>query len=569
MAIYRWNKYSYDYAEPSSWSYLNNNYFGIVGLYKSYTWDKTTGEFVGSGGQWTTSDPIYEGIVSYRIQGGRSKIIEKHVAKESGSPNTVVLQDVYRKDANGAIRAKGSYIDQVTSTNRNAYPDDGPLGLYYYVYVGMDNTSPTTPGPFTSPASGTILNRGQIYTFDFGNSTDADGDAITYEIDIVGVSSYFNTSGSGWISIATNVQGSQYTFAIPSNWGTNQLQMRVRAKDSRGSYSGYAFSPIYTINSAPTVTLNTTNNRTLYENDTLTIDGQATDTDSGNVISVKYKIDNGTYKTIDAKVSDGSTPLSFSKSLTFKQGKLYDRETAITGDLETGVAHTLTVWSEDDQGGKSADVVRTFYVVPNRAPQITVDPFAEQSNLINADIITISGTASDPENDNVVVSYQLNGGIPVEVYNGAPGNWSFDLQLKSLQKGDNTVVLEVTDIYGVKTSKTLKITKTPNTIPLKNAVAVWKITPPAGSAQEVLAWIQREIGDLAVNAEVSMTNAGEQENFVPMTLTNTAPVNSTIAEDEFNYLAASTKDTIILKLNLSRTDTNSDKGIKLVSGGLE
>lgn len=41
---------------------------------------------------------------------------------------------------------KGSKIDTVTSSNRNAYPSDGESGSYWYVYEGIANQTPTISG---------------------------------------------------------------------------------------------------------------------------------------------------------------------------------------------------------------------------------------------------------------------------------------------------------------------------------------------------------------------------------------------------------------------------------------
>lgn len=322
-------------------------------------------------------------------------------------------------------------------------------------------------------------------------------------------------------------------------------------------------------NQVPMLTVNTTNDRTLYENDSILIDGQATDADEGQIVNVRYRIDSGTARALQTGISDGSTPITFSKRLTFKLGKLYDGETELTGALSEGQPYILRVWAEDDQGGKSADIMRTFFVVPNRAPILTIDDFSTQSNLINNDSITVSGSVDDPEKDNVIVSYSLNASTPVEVYNGPPGTWSFDINVRDLKTGQNSLIVETSDIYGLSVSEEKTINKTRDAVPLLNASAIYKITPPVGSAKEILAWIQREVGDLVIDAEISMTNAGEAENFVPMTVTNTAPVNIEIMEDEFHFLDIEPKENIMLKLNLTRTNPNAKESIKLVSGVLE
>lgn len=113
------------------------------------------------------------------------------------------------------------------------------------------------------------------------------------------------------------------------------------------------------------------NNQTLTEGNTYPIAGTATDADSGNVVTVKYKIDNGTAYNLTASVSDGTTPINFSKTLTYLNNRLYDGQNPVTPILDENVTHTLTVWAEDDQGGKSPDTTRNFTVLYNQPPEIS------------------------------------------------------------------------------------------------------------------------------------------------------------------------------------------------------
>lgn len=326
-------------------------------------------------------------------------------------------------------------------------------------------------------------------------------------------------------------------------------------------YYQYTVTIDYVNNALPTLTLDTTNNRTLYENDTLTIAGQATDTDNGNIVNVKYQIDGGTIRPIATTISDG-TAIPYSKTLTFKNGKLMDGTTEVTGTLAEGVPHTLKVWAEDDRGGKSVEEIRTFYVVANRAPTLTIDSVASQSGLINNDTITITGSVNDPEKQNVVVKYKIGTGNFVQVYKGPNGAFSFDIKLADLADGDNTVTIQATDSYGY-TTKTLKVTKTLNTTTLTESKERYKIQPPTGSAQGIVLWIQRD-ETLDIAAEISMTMNGEQENFVPMTLSNTAPITDGIVEDEFTFNAGSAKENIVVEIQL----TGGIGGIQLISGVL-
>ncbi|MEK4712227.1 sialidase family protein [Sporosarcina sp. FSL K6-5500] len=318
----------------------------------------------------------------------------------------------------------------------------------------------------------------------------------------------------------------------------------------------------YSENQSPTLTLNTINNQTLYENDTFKIDGSAVDSNVGDIVNVYYRINGGTAQAIATGISTGAA-ISFNEQLTFKGGKLYKGVTAITSALAEGPAHRLEVWSEDNKGGKSAVAERTFYVVPNRPPTLTVNPFTQQSDLINNDKITLSGMSSDPDGNDVKVAYKLNSNAAVQIHSGPAGAWSFDLPLSALKDGENTIVIEVTDTYNFKSSKTIKLNKHANLTPLSKSVQRYKITPPSGSAQGVLLWVQRN-KDQVVSAEISMTTGSEQEQYVPMTLSNTAPSrDGAQIEDQFTFLAAADKENINVKFNISGTGP-----VTLISGVL-
>ncbi|WP_102271317.1 hypothetical protein [Cytobacillus massiliigabonensis] len=321
-------------------------------------------------------------------------------------------------------------------------------------------------------------------------------------------------------------------------------------------------------NAAPTLTLNTSDNRTLYENDTFLIDGQATDADNGNIVNVKYSINGGTARAIATAISNGSAPIPYSKSLTFKGGKLYDGESLITEALGEGTAHTLKVWAEDDKGGKSAEQVRSFYVVPNRPATLTINPVEQKSGLINNDSITMTGSVNDPESQNVIVKYKIGGGEFIEIYNGPSGAFSFDLKLADLAAGANQITLQAIDSYNFITSKALTVTKAANNTALLDSNVRYSVVPPKGTAQGIIVWVQREVGDLTVSANVSMRMNGEQESFQAMTLSNTAPVADGIVEDEFTFDAGSAKEQIVIELNLHRADPTSTAAVKLISGVL-
>ncbi|MFD2867462.1 DUF6273 domain-containing protein [Kurthia populi] len=323
----------------------------------------------------------------------------------------------------------------------------------------------------------------------------------------------------------------------------------------------------YTIvwNNTPTLTVNTENNKTLYENDAFTIEGNAKDVDNGDIVSVKYSINDGTSKAITSAVSDGATPIVFSKQLVFKGGILFDGATAITSALADNTNHVLKVWAEDDKGNKTSEVVRTFTSVTNRAPGLVVDAVTP-SGTIDSDSFIISGSASDPDGNDVVVTYKINSETPVEIYRGPAATWSFNVALGALKAGENTIVIDVTDTFNFKASKTVKLQKDVVRTARMTGTVRYKIKPPKGSAKTIVVWAQRSSG-MTIDAFASMALVGEPESYAPMEKTNTASVSGNIVEDQFMYTADEEKQNIVTKLKI--TKSNADDVVTLVQGVID
>lgn len=386
-----------------------------------------------------------------------------------------------------------------------------------------------------------------------------------------------------WTQLGAPVTGSQwFNFEIKNIWDANKIQsgdpnklslcltatggtLRATSDNDPNTTLRPYLEVTYDDNSAPTIALNATNSRTLYENDTFVIDGTVNETNVGDTATVRYQLNAEPARAIKAFISTGATE-AFSKSLTFKAGKLFDGETAVTGVLADGVAHKLKVYATDDQGGTSPVVERTFYAVPNRAPALTVDAVTP-SGIINTDAFDISGSYSDQDGNTTTVRYKINGGNPVEIAQGTSGAWSFNLPLGKLVVGENTIVIEAEDTYGAKTSKTVKLRKKEVKTSIKTGVARYKIEPPTGTAQEVMLWIQHD-ANLTLDTAISMTQAAEAEAYVPMALTNTATLSNGQVESEFYYNASAAKENILVQITQTKTTADADEKITLISGVL-
>ncbi|EON70387.1 hypothetical protein [Lysinibacillus sphaericus] len=459
--------------------------------------------------------------------------------------------------------SQGALVESNISAVDGTYPANGRhTDGFWYVRGSRVSQSIAPPAPFTAPTQGKKFKPNEVANIAFGASSAAN--LSLYEVDY-----RYNSTGT-WTQLTYNNTLTR-SLTITTDKTLKTLELRVRAKNTSNVYSDYVHSEPFDIehNVAPTVSLTgPSENQTLYENDTFNIVGTAFDADPDQAVTTYYQIDSELRKVLATNLSQ--MQIALSKQLIFKSGKLYDGETPITGSLADGIAHKLKVWAEDSEKASSAIDERSFYVVPNRAPLLSVDAVVP-SGVVDNDKFKISGTVSDPDaNSSVTVKRRINNGNSTEVYNGPGGAWEFDVSLAQLIVGLNTIVVEVVDNYGAKASKTITLNKNEVKTPILQSVARYKITPPSGTAKGVLLFIERD-EPLDLKVELSMTLAGEQEQYETLTPDNTAPMPNMvgIVEDTYFYESTEPKDNIILKLFSTRPDATVNHKIHLISGAVE
>ncbi|WP_025846463.1 Ig-like domain-containing protein [Brevibacillus agri] len=382
---------------------------------------------------------------------------------------------------------------------------------------------------------------------------------------------------ASWNDLATltaaGVTSLDYDFT--SKPATSQAYIRVRAYDGVNYGPWDESNAAFTIqhNRVPTITLTSpSNNLSLSEGSTYTLAGTASDPDNGNAVTVKYAINGGTARNITSAISDGSTAIPFSKTLTFQNGRLYDGETDVSGPLAENTTYTLSVWAVDDQGGTSTSYTRTFTVILNRPPTINLDAYnANQTGVSELEALTFTGTLTDPENDTITLTAAFNGGAPVTIKSAVASGTTFtySVPVSSLAQGSNTVVFTATDPKGASSTKMLTFTKSGTFTPVKTAVVRYAITPPLGTTAEIAAWVQREAGDLTVDAAASIVGSADPETYVALTKNASVPLgDGTIVEDEFVGAVAQPGAKAALRLTLTRENTSSTAAVKKIMGGI-
>ncbi|MGG3801804.1 hypothetical protein [Metabacillus fastidiosus] len=293
----------------------------------------------------------------------------------------------------------GTLIQSGIVAEEGTYPNNGRhTDGYWYVRGSRVNASIAPPGPFTSPVPGSILLPGQQLTVSGANSTAANIAAHN-----IGVS---YDKGATWTELGTPLTNS-IAYTVTTDKTKKTVRFRSRARNTSNVYSDYVYSEDFTIqhNLKPTITLLTENNKTLYSNDTYTINGEARDMDNGNSVTVKYQINDELARNIASFISD-TIAKAYSKNLIFKDKQLYDGATAVTGILAEGVQHTLKVWAVDADDSSTVET-RTFTVVHNRAPEIITTAEAELGLLESPPSIMYQ--VNDLDNDTLTVTEKLDG----------------------------------------------------------------------------------------------------------------------------------------------------------------
>ncbi|UPW82312.1 hypothetical protein [Lysinibacillus sp. Ag94] len=539
----------------------------FANLYRSYTFYNGS-NYYGVNSQIGYSVPMSVGDVGYEMNGST---LQKYTIQSigtggnlSGAAQIVSMQRKNPSDSTSSTSySKGSLVQSDIPAEDGTYPTNGQhADGYWYVRGSRVSQSIAPPSPFTAPTTGKKFKPNEVASIVFGASSAQN--ISLYEVDY-----RYNATGT-WTQLPYNNTLTR-SLTITTDKTLKTLELRVRAKNTSNVYSDYVYSEAFVIehNVAPAVSLSSpTENVTLYENDILKIAGTAYDADADQSVTVYYQINSEQRKVLATNLSQ--TQIALSKQLTFKAGKLYDGDTVLTGSLADGVAHKLKVWAEDSEKASSAIVEKSFYVVPNRAPLLSVDAVVP-SGVVDADKFKINGKAWDEDaNSTLKVTRRINSGNSVEIYSGTGGEWEFEIALAQLQIGANTLVVEVSDNYGAKTSKTIKLNKDAVKTPILQSVARYKIEPPKGSAKGVLLWVQRD-KELDLTVELSMTLKGEQEQYVLLEVDpdDILPVTDGIVEDEYYHETVEPKDNIILKLTTTRANINIDHKIYLIMGVVE
>ena len=106
--------------------------------------------------------------------------------------------------------------------------------------VELDTRPPTTPTNLKiSPSANNVYLTGETISISWDASTDPDGDAVMYDVDLY--------NGSSWVSVASKITSLSKDYVLPNGLNTTAAKIRVRAIDNKTAASAYQESPVFTV----------------------------------------------------------------------------------------------------------------------------------------------------------------------------------------------------------------------------------------------------------------------------------------------------------------------------------
>ncbi|WP_409175830.1 DNRLRE domain-containing protein [Brevibacillus fortis] len=314
-------------------------------------------EYVGSNGsQMSNSSSLPTGLPSGWKQG--DLLIAHVLSSDSGTLNTPAGWTLLNTDTN-ALRQSLYYKFAGASETAPTFTCSTAVNWVSYISafrnvkaidvtnVGKSSSATSVSPPSTSTTKANTLF--VLFNSIMGNNTQ--DQPLGYN------EMYDYTPASG----AFNIEASMHYMHLDLDQTSAEMQTRTTTTSSGIFISRVvALEPI--TNNPPTLTLTSpANNQTLAEGSTYKLEGTVSDVEAGSALVVKYSIAGGTTQSIPVGTSDGKNPKSFSKTLTYSQGRFWDGQTDVSGLLLAEVS-SIQVWAYDGTDG-STKQMRNFTVV--------------------------------------------------------------------------------------------------------------------------------------------------------------------------------------------------------------
>lgn len=341
--------------------------------------------------------------------------------------------------------------------------------------------------------------------------------------------------------------------------------IEIIARDVTGATSSILFY-FQKENNLPSFALETDlSDVVLYHGSVMDLQGKYNDIDKGDVVSVYYRINNGQRRAIAGGVSDG-VEKDFSKSLQMQTNgefaDIVDSDSVVAKSLEKDAKHKIVIWAEDNNGGRSTEETIHFYVVPNRAPKITITETPTASDLIGTDIIHIRGTAVDPDGNDLTMTGQIGQKEATEI-EMVDEIFDYAFPISELEAGSNIITIVAKDSYGATDIRQVRIVVEEHKAAAPTTVLRYDLQAPE-PITDLIMWIKHAKDAESIVAEASIHE--QEESYRKMEATEgISPTGVTETEYRCSTDVPGSKVTLKFQSLDSATMimggmSNSDKG---------
>lgn len=300
---------------------------------------------------------------------------------------------VYQGSAVAAVTPVPAGIESVMYRVK-AYDSYGEESGYAATseYTVINNTAPTVPETITVPS---VIANGSSVLISWGASTDADGEAVSYQLE--------RSIDGGAFEVIYTGSARNYTDTIEAGWAT--IAYRVCAVDARGAKSGYAESDVRNIisNYAPTVEIIDAPDGNDYGvvSERFTISVKVGDRDNRN-LTVKYRLDGTLKRTVPVMLGVATSYYTLTHDFRGDFGDYWHKI--------TNGRHTLTV---EVTGGASTTSVDLYFTKLVTDAVITLAEPMTATEQITVCIISVDGDIPDDAEMTVEVTNNGNDSSPV------------------------------------------------------------------------------------------------------------------------------------------------------------
>ncbi len=426
--------------------------------------------------------------------------------------------------------SKGSKLGTVTSENRNAYPNDGQSGNYWYTYEGIANEAPTISG-----ADGFLGNKSSDFRLDYIVTDNDLNDVVKVEIQ--------EDKREPKVISSIKLGVKNYLDINVESYELGNHTITIKATDSQGETAirTYRWTKI---NNAPLIS---GSDKDLGEKNTaFSITYQVSDVDN-DIVNVVEKINGKVIRNLNnaSKNTDLYLNITQEQILSFEVGK----------------TNTIEIEATDTKGGVSYR--RYTFKKTNLPPIISGN---DRDLGIVDKVLSYSYSVTDTENDDVFVDAIIDETyLQKEVKVVAGKTYKVEvkgLDFLKLKPGKHTLKIMATDKKSDKVVRLINFTRDPKRLVVMSAKPI-ETDAAAKKFYFNLVW------KVAVGAEgkIEICNNGFDANPTREDATSTVKVGKTF--NFTNQTKKANKWGIAVRMTINKNNATAISYIATAGGAFE